>query len=103
MEVLPAPQKDGLIGASMVPVVVSTFGKLGPGADGYVQNLATVACSTGVIDRGMSLRISQQNLSCALVRGRGNVFRHYYRSLAKVPGRTFVMVQLCHSNDFGSI
>jgi hypothetical protein len=30
--------------------------------------------------------------------GRGIAFRHYHRSLAKVLGRTFVMVQLYHTN-----
>jgi hypothetical protein len=73
----------------LVPLVMSTFGKLGPAAEGYLQNLATVACSTGVVDRGVWLRISRQYLSCAVVRGRGIVFRHYYRSLAKSAGKDF--------------
>jgi hypothetical protein len=37
----------------MVPLVMSTFGKLGPAAEGYLQNVASVACSTGVVDRGV--------------------------------------------------
>jgi hypothetical protein len=37
--------------------------------------LATVACSTGVVDRDVWLRVSGEYLSCALVRGRGIVFR----------------------------
>jgi hypothetical protein len=78
-----------LNGASMVPLVMSAFGKLGPAAERYLQNLASVACSTGVVDRGVWLRISRQYLSCALVRGRGIVFRHYYRSLAKSAGKDF--------------
>jgi hypothetical protein len=69
--------------ANMVPLVMSTVGKFGPGAEGYLQNVATVTCSTGVIDRGVWLRISRQYLSCAFVRGRGIAFCHYYRSLAK--------------------
>jgi hypothetical protein len=73
----------------MVPFVMSTFGKLGPAAEGYLQSLASVACSTGVVDRGVWLRISRQYLSCALVRGRGIVFRHYYCSLAKSAGKDF--------------
>jgi hypothetical protein len=75
--------------ATMVPLAISTFGKLGPGAEGYLQNLASVACSTGVVDRGVWLRFSHQYLSCALVRGRGIVFRHHYRSLAKSAGKDF--------------
>jgi hypothetical protein len=73
-------RKHVLNGAAMVQLVMSTFGKLGPAAEGYLQRLATVACSTGVVDRGVCLRISRQYLSCALVRGRGIVFCHYYRS-----------------------
>jgi hypothetical protein len=82
-------RKHVLNGATMVPLVMSTFGKLAPAAEGYLQNLASVACSTGVVDRGVWLRISRQYLSCALVRGRGIVFRHYYRSLAKSAGKDF--------------
>ena len=82
-------RKHVLNGATMVPLVMSTFGKLGPAAECYLQNLATVACSTGVVDRGVWLHISRQYLSCALVRGRGIVFRHYYRSLAKSAGKDF--------------
>jgi hypothetical protein len=70
---------------------MSTFGKLGPAAEGYLENQATVACSTGAPDRGVWLHISCQYLSCALVRGRGivNIFSHYYRSLAKSTGKDF--------------
>jgi hypothetical protein len=49
-----------------------------------------VACSTGVVDRDVWLRISRQYLSCALVRGRGIVLRHYYRSAAKSAGKDFL-------------
>jgi hypothetical protein len=96
-------RKHVLNGATMVPLVMSTFGKLGTAAEGNSQNLAFVACSTGVVDRGVWLCISRQYLSCALVRGRGTVFRHYYRSPAKRAGKNFVMVRLCHSNDFVSL
>jgi hypothetical protein len=75
--------------AIMVPLVTSTVGKLGPGAEGYLQNLATVTCSTGVTDLGVWLRISRQYLTCAFVRGRGIAFWHYYRSLAKSAGEEF--------------
>jgi hypothetical protein len=77
-----------LNGATMVPLVMTSFGKLRPAAEGFLHNLATIACSTG-IDRGMWLRIARQYLSCALVRGRGVVFRHYYRSMAKSAGKDF--------------
>jgi hypothetical protein len=77
-----------LNGATMVPLVMSTFGQLGPAAEGSLQNLATVACSTGVVDRGVWLRISRQYLSYAL-RARGFVFCHYYRSLAISAGKDF--------------
>ena len=62
------------------------FGKVRP-AQGFLQSLADVACSTGVVDRGSWLRIAQQYLSCALVRGRGIVFRYYYQSMAKGVGK----------------
>ena len=60
---------------TMLLLVVTTFGKLGPSAQGFLQSLADVACSTRVVDCGLRLRIAQQYLSCALVRGRGTVFR----------------------------
>ena len=50
----------------MVPLVV--VGQLCP-AQGFLQSLADVACSTGVVDRGSWLRIAQQYLSCALFVG----------------------------------
>lgn len=46
-----------LNGATMVPWVITTFGKLGASAEGYIQNLSTVACSTGVAGRGMQLAL----------------------------------------------
>jgi hypothetical protein len=49
-----------LSGATMVPLGMSTIGKLGPAAEGYLHNLATVACSTGVVDRGVWLRTGLQ-------------------------------------------
>jgi hypothetical protein len=68
-----------------------------------LQNLAPVACSTGVVDRGVWLRISRQYLSCAL-------FLFVVVALCfaittevwlKVLERIFVMALLCHSSDFG--
>ena len=38
---------------------------------------------------GVWLRIAKQYLSCALVRGRGIVFRHHYQSIAKCAGKDF--------------
>ena len=35
------------------------------------------------------LRIAQQYLSCALIRGRGIVFRYYYQSMAKSAEKDF--------------
>ena len=67
----------------------TTFGKLGPSLQGFLQSLADFACSTGVVDRGSWLRIAQQYLSCALVRGRGIVFRDYYQSMAESAGKDF--------------
>ena len=63
----------------MVALVVTTFRKPGPSAQGFFQSLADVACSTGVVDHGSWLRIAQQYLSCALVRGCGVVFLYYYQ------------------------
>ena len=81
--------KHVLNGATMVPLVVTTFGNLGPSAQGLLQSLADVACSTGVVDRDSWLRIAQQYLSFALVRGRGIVFRYHYQSMAKSAGKDF--------------
>ena len=54
-----------------------------------MQGLADVACSAGFVDRGVWLRIAKQFLNCALVRGRGVVFRHYYKSIAKYAGNDY--------------
>jgi hypothetical protein len=82
-------EKHVLNGATMVHLVMTSIGKLGPAAEGLLQSLASTACSTGVIDRGMWLRIATQYLSCALVRGRVVIFRHYYRSMAKSAVKVF--------------
>ena len=52
-------------------------------AQGLLQSPAHVACSTGVVYRGLRLRVAQQCVSCALVRGRGLVVRHYYQDCKK--------------------
>ena len=49
-----------LNGAAMIPLVMTTFGKLGPSAESYLQKLVDVACSTGFVDRGVWLRIAKQ-------------------------------------------
>ena len=72
--------KHVLNGATMVPLVVTTFGKLGPSALGFLQSLAHVVSSTAVVDCGTWLRIAQQYLSFALVRGCGIVFRYFYQT-----------------------
>ena len=41
--------KHVLNGATMVPLVITTFGKLGPSAQGFLQSLANFACSTGCL------------------------------------------------------
>ena len=71
--------------ATMFPLLVTTFSKLRP-AQGFLQSLDDVACSTGVVDRGSWLRIAQQYLSCALVRGCGIVCRLYCQSMATSAG-----------------
>ena len=73
----------------MVPLVVTTFGKLGSSAWGFLQSLADVACSTRVVGPGSWLGISQQYLSWALIRGHGIVCRYYYQSMAKSAGKDF--------------
>ena len=37
--------------ATMVPLVMTTFGKLGPFAVAYLNSLADVACSVGLVER----------------------------------------------------
>ena len=54
--------KHVLNGATMVPLVVTTFGKMGPSAQGFLQSSADVACSTGVADLSSWLRTAQQYL-----------------------------------------
>ena len=81
-------EKRVLNGATMIPLVMTTFCKLGPSAESYLQSLADVACSTGFVHRGVWLRIGKQFLSSALVRGH-IVFHHYYKSIAKCAGKDF--------------
>jgi hypothetical protein len=54
-----------------------------------LHNLGDVACSTGIVDRGLWIRIPKQYLSCALVRGRDIVFCQYYKSIVKSAGRDY--------------
>ena len=54
-----------------------------------MKSLADAACSTGFVDHGVWLRVAKQFLSCALVRGRGVVFRHYCKSIAKCAGKDY--------------
>ena len=54
-----------------------------------MNSLADVAYSVGLVDRGVWLRIAKQYLSCALVKGRGAVFRQYYKSIAKRAGKDY--------------
>jgi hypothetical protein len=96
-------RKHVLNDATMVSLFMSPLGTLGAAAEGFLQNFATVACSTGVVGRDVWLRTSRQYLSCAPVRGRGIVFCRYFRSLSQSAMKDFVMVQLCHLNDFGII
>jgi hypothetical protein len=56
---------------------------------GYLQILATVACFTGLVDRGMWLRIARQYMSCNSARARGVVRCHYDYSVAKSAGSDF--------------
>ena len=46
-------------------------------------------CPSGILDRGLWLRLAQQYLRCALVRGRGILFRYYCQSMAKSAGKDF--------------
>ena len=73
----------------MIPLVITTFRKIGPSAQSHLQSSADVACSTGFVDRGVWLRGAKQFLNCDLVRGRGIVFRYYYKSIAKCAGKDF--------------
>ena len=63
--------------------------KLCPSAQGFLQSLADVACSTGVVDRGLWLRSARQCLRCALARGRVIVFRDYCQRSTKSAGKDF--------------
>ena len=85
----------------MIPLVMTTFGKLGPSAESYLKSLADVACSTGFVDRGVWLHVVKQFLSCALVRVVALCFVITTRVLRSVLGKTIVMVLLCHSSECG--
>ena len=79
--------KHVFTGDTMVPLAMSTFGKLGPAAEGYLQTLANVACSTGAV---LTVVFGYVCLDrCLAARWRGFVFRHDYRSLAKSAGKDF--------------
>ena len=61
-------EKHVLNGATMIPLVMTTFGKLGPSAESYSKSLADVACFTGCVDRGVWLCMAKHYSSCAFVR-----------------------------------
>ena len=63
--------------------------EIGTSAEACLCSLVGVACSTGVVDCGLWLRISKQFLSCALVRRREVVFVHCYKSIATSAGPYF--------------
>ena len=64
-----------------------------------LQRLADVACSTGVVDRGVWSRLAMQFLSWALVFGQGNMcFITTTRAFLKVLGNIFVMLRSRNSN-----
>ena len=52
---------------------MTTFGKLGPSAEGYLQSSADFACSTGAVG--------------CVVWGRRIVFRHFYQSMDQNAGK----------------
>ena len=73
----------------MVPLVMTTFGKLGASTVAYLNSLADVACSVGLVDRGVRIRIAKQYPSCVLVKGHGVVLQQYYKSIAKRAGKEY--------------
>ena len=79
--------------ASSVPrsttLHLTPSGELGPAAEAYLQSVAIVACFAGYFGRGVLLRIAKHLLGCALVRGRGNVFPIYHKSIVKRAGKEF--------------
>ena len=60
-------EKHVLNGSTMIPLVMTTFGKLGPSTESYLQSLADVAWSTGFVHRGVRLRITMQFLVVLLL------------------------------------
>jgi hypothetical protein len=51
-------------------------------AEGHFHSLAYVVCCNGMGVCVLWIRIAKQCLNCALVRGRGIVFRQYCKSIA---------------------
>ena len=83
-------EKHVLNGATMIPLVMTTFGKLGPSAESYLQGLADVACSTGFVDRGVWLRCEAVSELCfGSGSCRGVMFRRYYKRAAKCAGKDY--------------
>ena len=80
----------------MVPFVMTTFGQFGPSAVAYLNSLADVSCSVGLVDRGVWLRIAKQYLSCALVKGRDVVSGSITRVSPRVLERIIVLVHQFH-------
>jgi hypothetical protein len=56
---------------------MTTFVNPGPTAEKHLKELASVACSTGVVDQGVWLRISRHCLNRPLDWGHRVVVRHY--------------------------
>jgi hypothetical protein len=60
------------------------------------HELGTLACSTGVVNRGIWWFVSRRYLSCALLGVCSIVYSFDYLSVANTVEGTFVMVLPCH-------
>ena len=83
---------------TMLLLVVTTFGKLGPSAQGFLQSLADVACSTGVVDRLVtrSWFVAEDRSAVLGFVGVALCSVTIIRVWLKVLGKTFVMVKGLH-------
>ena len=77
-------------GYDFVPLAVESFGRLGLAASRFLSALGDVAESRGAeVSKARFVRHARQELSCALVRGNGRVYRKHAMQLARAAGVQF--------------
>jgi len=81
---------SGTTGHKFVPFAIESYGRLGRHALGLLKDWADTASSGGGIDRDSFLTWIKREISVALIKGNGRMFRHYVGYVARGIGRRFM-------------